>query len=116
MPCYTGLDQLCCIIWCEIFVIREGYILYLKKWSKQQQSVEAKLSHKSPQGEGKIHSDIQRLAPGGFPRKSSDSLQVANSMVKDVHLKPGLASHQSQLTRSRHDKIQMKTREVKKKL
>ena len=115
MPCYTSLDQLCHATWCEIFIVQEGYILYLKKWSRQQQFAKIKSSRRHSQEEGEVHSDVQWLALSGPPRRFSDSPEVTNSVVKDVPSEPGLASHQSQLVRSRHDEIWMKHIEVKEK-
>ena len=41
-----------------------------------------------------IHSDIQRLVPGGSIKKISESPEVANSSVKDDPSKREPASHQ----------------------
>ena len=115
MPRYTSLDQLHHAIWCKMFIVQEGYILYLKKWSRQQQFAEIKSSRKHSKEEGEVHSDMQWLALSCPPRRFSDSPEVTNSVVKDVPSEPGLASHQNQLARSRRDKIWMKHIEVKEK-
>ena len=115
LPHYTDLDQLHSAIWCKIFIVQEGYIPYLKKWSRQQQFADIKSSRKHSQEEGEVHSDVQWLVLSGPPRRFGDSPEVANSVVKDIPLEPGLASHQSQLTRSRCDEIQMKHIGVKEK-
>ena len=60
MSHFTGIEKLQQAIWCEIFVVREGYILYLKTWS--QKSPEFRV--KQLQEEDEVHSDIQRLHPG----------------------------------------------------
>ena len=44
-------------------MVTEGYIPYLRKWIKLQDSPKAKT--KADQGVSEVHSDIQRLAPGG---------------------------------------------------
>ena len=59
MSHYTSLDKLCHAIWCEIYIVREGYIPYLKKWSKIQKSTEDKLVDQDSQEED-MHGDIQR--------------------------------------------------------
>ena len=74
MSHYTGLDKLHQVIWCEILVVREGYIPYLKKWSKHQQSAKKAEVDENPH---ELHSDIQRLVPGG--PKMSDSQKLTNS-------------------------------------
>ena len=76
MSRYTGLDKLCHAIWCEIYMIREGYIPYLKQWIELQESSNTK--DKDDSREDEVHSDIQRLFPGG-PKKVSDSQKLANS-------------------------------------
>ena len=38
--CLNGTEQLRWAIWCEIYVIRVGYIPYLKKFAKQLDSEE----------------------------------------------------------------------------
>ena len=75
-------------------MIREGYILYLKKWNKAS-AVGSR--------ENIVHSDIQRLALGVSTERSSGSLEVTKSPAKDAHQKSGLASHQEQLARRRSD-------------
>ena len=58
---------------------------------------------------------MQELALSGPPRRFGDSPEVTNSVMKDIPLEPRLASHQSQLTRSKCDKIWMTHIEVKEK-
>ena len=53
----TGSEKLRRTIWCEIFVVTEGYIPYLRKWIKLQDSPKAKI--KADQSD---QSDIQHLA------------------------------------------------------
>ena len=69
---YLGPEKLKQAIWCKLFVIREGYILYLREWIKLQDSPKAKT--KADQSASEIHSNIQQLAPGG-------SLKVGDSQV-----------------------------------
>ena len=64
-----GLQQ---AIWYEIFVIREGYIPYLKMWSRKSPEFRVK---QLQEGE-EIHGDIQRLHPGQN-REGCDSPEVA---------------------------------------
>ena len=71
MSHYTSLNKPHRAIWCEIYVIREGYIPYLKKWTELQESSNIKVKDDSQEDEA--HSNIQRLFPGG-PKKVSDSL------------------------------------------
>ena len=71
---YLGPEKLKWAIWCELFVIHEGYIPYLKKWNQLQDS--PKTDIKADQRGGEIHSDIQCLVPGG-PLKVGDSQEVA---------------------------------------
>ena len=59
------------------------------------------------QEEDVIHSDIQRLAPGGSLKKSSESPEVTKSMTKDGPLRRELASHQSQLTHCQSPDVSM---------
>ena len=59
----TGSEKLRRAIWCEIFVVTKGYIPYLQKWIKLQDSPKART--KADQSVSEIHSDIQHLAPGG---------------------------------------------------
>ena len=73
MSCYAGSEKLHRAIWCELFVVREEYILYLKKWSKQSTKP---VVDQGLEEEDVIHSDIQRLAPGGFLKKSSELPEV----------------------------------------
>ena len=42
--CLNGTEQLRRAIWCEIYVIRVGYIPYLKKFAKQLDSDEEEIS------------------------------------------------------------------------
>ena len=72
--CYFGPEKLKRAIWCELFVIREGYIPYLKKWSRLQDSPAT--DAKGDSSGGDPHSDIQRLVPGGSV-KVDDSQKVA---------------------------------------
>ena len=60
MTHFMGTKKLQRAIWCEIFVVQEGYILYLRTWS--QKSPESRV--KQLQEEDEVHSDIQRLHPG----------------------------------------------------
>ena len=71
----TGSEKLRRAIWCEIFVVTEGYIPYLRKWIKLQDSAKAKT--KADQSASEIHSDIQRLAPSGSS-KVGDSQNLPN--------------------------------------
>ena len=73
---YLGPEKLKRAIWCELFVIREGYILYLKKWTKPQDQTRAEV--KADPDDNKIHSDIQHLVPGE-PPKFGDSQKLAIS-------------------------------------
>ena len=91
---YLGPEKLKRAIWCELFVIREGYIPYLKKWNKAS-AVGSR--------EDIVHSDIPRLALGVSMERSSRSLEVTKSPAKDAHQKSGLASRQEQLARRRSD-------------
>ena len=72
---YFGPEKLKRAIWCELFVIREGYIPYLKKWSRLRDTsvtdVKADSSGEDP------HSDIQHLVPS-VSTKVDDSQKVAN--------------------------------------
>ena len=86
--CYLGPKKLKRAIWCELFVICEGYIPYLKKWDKAS----AVGLH-----EDIVHSNIQHLALGVSTERSSGSLEVAKMPAKDTCQKSGLASHQEQL-------------------
>ena len=72
MSHFTGTKKLQWAIWCEIFMIREGYIPYLKMWSRKSPEFKVK---QLQEGE-EIHSDIQRLHPGQN-RKGCDSPEVA---------------------------------------
>ena len=76
-------------------MVREGYIPYLKMWSRES----PKSSVKQCQEEGEVHSDIQRLVPGSSSDEHSESLKVANSAVEDEPSKHELASHQKKLAR-----------------
>ena len=55
-------------------MVTEGYIQYLRKWIKLQDSPKAKI--KADQSESEIHSNIQCLAPGGSS-KVGDSQKLA---------------------------------------
>ena len=83
MSCYTGPEKCCRAIWCELFVV-QGYIPYLKKWSKQSTKP---VVDQGSQEEDAIHSDIQRLAPGGFLKMSGKLPEVAKSMTKNGPLR-----------------------------
>ena len=71
---YLGPEKLKRAIWCELFVIREGYLPYVKKWAKLQDQARAEV--RADPHHNKIHNDLQHLAPGG-PRKVSDSQELA---------------------------------------
>ena len=71
--CYFGPEKLKRAIWCELFVIREGYIPYLKKWSRLRDSSVTGMRDESSGGDP--HSDIQNLVPGGSA-KIGDSQEV----------------------------------------
>ena len=73
---YLGPEKLKRAIWCELFMIREGYILYLKKWIKLQDQTSAEV--KADPDDNEIHSDIQHLVPGE-PLKFGDSQKLAKS-------------------------------------
>ena len=83
MSHYTGLDKLCSAIWCEIFVVKEGYIPYLKKWLNPQHSAEIDPNKKKKSWEEDVHSNIQRLCPGGLRQlatcKHSPTLMIQGS-------------------------------------
>ena len=74
--CYFGSEKLKWAIWCELFIIREGYIPYLKKWSRLQDASVTDVKADSS-GEGP-HSDIQHLVPS-VSTEVGDSQKVANS-------------------------------------
>ena len=101
MSHFAGTEKLRRAIWCKIFVVQEGYILYLKIWS--QKSLESRV--KQLQEEDEVHSDIQRLDPGSSLDKHSESLEVANSAVGDKPLKLELASHQKKLARKCNQEV-----------
>ena len=71
---YLGPEKLKRAIWCELFVIREGYLLYLKKWAKLQDQARAEV--RADPDDNKICNNLQHLAPGG-PPKVSDSQELA---------------------------------------
>ena len=73
---YFGPEKLKRAIWCELFVIHEGYILYLEKWSRLRDSPATDVKVNS--SEGDPHSDIQHLVPGGST-KVGNSQKVAKS-------------------------------------
>ena len=75
---YFGPEKLKRAIWCELFVIREGYVPYLRKWSKLRDTLTTDVKANSSGEEP--HSDIQRLVPG-VSTKIDDSQKVANSGV-----------------------------------
>ena len=74
--CYLGPKKLKRAIWCELFVIREGYLQYLKKWAKLQDQIRAEV--RVDPDDNKIHNNLQYLAPGG-PLKFGDSQELAKS-------------------------------------
>ena len=74
--CYLSLEKLKRAIWCELFVIHEGYIPCLKKWIKLQEQTRAEV--KDDLDDNEIHSDIQYLVPGG-PLKFDDSQKLTKS-------------------------------------
>ena len=96
MSRFSGAEKLRRAIWCEIFMVWEGYILYLKKWS--QKSLEPN-TKQLPEVD-KVYSDVQRLVLRGSLGKDRESLEVANLAVEDKPLKCELASHQKKLTRN----------------
>ena len=73
---YLGPEKLKRAIWCKLFVIREGYLLYLKKWAKLQDQARAEV--RADPDDNKIRNDLQHLALGG-PLKVSDSQELAKS-------------------------------------
>ena len=77
-------------------MVREGYILYLKKWS--QKSLEPNTKQLPEVDE--VHSDVQRLVSRGSLGKDSESLEVTNSAAEDKPSKHELASHQKKLARN----------------
>ena len=80
MSYYTGPEKLRQAIWCELFIVQKGYILHLKKWSKQSAKL---ITDRGSQEEDEIHNDIQRLAPGGPFKKSSESPEIAKLVAED---------------------------------
>ena len=95
MSHFLGAKKLRQAIWCEIFVVRGGYIPYLKTWS--QKSLESRV--KQLQEEDEVHSDVQRLVPGSSLDRHSESLEVTNSAVGDKPSKRELAGCQKKLAR-----------------
>ena len=95
MSCFLGAEKLRRAIWCEIFMVREGYIPYLKTWSRK--SPESRI--KQLQEEDEIHSDVQRLVPESSMDEHSKSLEVASSAEGDEPSKHELASRQKKLAR-----------------
>ena len=73
---YFGPEKLKWAIWCELFVIREGYIPCLKKWSRLRDSPVTDVKVNSSGGDP--HNDIQNLVPGGS-MKVGDSQKVTKS-------------------------------------
>ena len=73
---YFGPEKLKRIIWCELFMIHEGYLPYLKKWIKLQEQTRTEVGADSD--DNKISSDLQRLAPGR-PPKIGNSQELAKS-------------------------------------
>ena len=74
--CYFDPEKLKRAIWCELFVIREGYIPYLKKWNRLWDTSTTDM--KADSGGEEPHSDIQHLVPG-VSTKVDDSQKVTNS-------------------------------------
>ena len=72
MSCFMGVKKLRRAIWCKIFVVREGYIPYLRMCSRKSPEFRVK----QLQEEDEVHSDIQRLHPGQN-REGCDSPEVA---------------------------------------
>ena len=105
MSHFSGIEKLRQAIWCEIFMVQEGYIPYLRSRESLRFSV------KQCQEEGKVHSDIQRLVPGSSSDEHSKSPKVANSAVEDEPLKCELASHQKKLARMCNRVVMTETRE-----
>ena len=101
MSHFSGIEKLQRAIWCEIFMVQEGYIPYLRTWSRKS----PRSSVKQHQGEGKVHSDIQRLVPGTTSGKHSESPEVANSTTEDKPSKCEVASHQKELARKRNQVV-----------
>ena len=79
---FTSSEKLQQAIWCEIFVVTEGYIPYLRKWIKLQDSPKAKT--KADQSVSEVHSNIQRLAPVGSS-EVGDSQNSPNQMTQHDH-------------------------------
>ena len=73
---YLGPEKLKRAIWCELFVICEGYLPYLKKWAKLQDQARAEV--RADPDNNKIRNDLQHLVPDG-PPKVSDSQELAKS-------------------------------------
>ena len=61
MSHFNSAETLRRAIWCEIFVVREGYILYLKEWYKK--SLKPKMNQQMLEVD-ETHSDIQGLVLG----------------------------------------------------
>ena len=95
MAHFTGAKKLQRAIWCKIFVVRAGYILYLRTWSWKS----PRSSVTQRQEEGEVHSDIQRLVLGSSLDEHNESLKVTNSTAEDKPSKHKLASHQKKLAR-----------------
>ena len=98
MSHFLGIKKLQQAIWCEIFVVREGYIPYLRTWSRKS----PRSSVKQHQGEGEVHSDVQRLVPGTSSGKHSELPEVANSTTEDKPLKHEVVGRQKELARKRN--------------
>ena len=73
---YLGPEKLKRAIWCELFMIREGYIPYLKKWIKLPDQTRGEV--KADPDDNEIYSDIQHLVPG-VPLKFGDSQKPTKS-------------------------------------
>ena len=57
-------------------MIREGYLLYLKKWVKLQEQTRTEV--RADSDDNRIRKDLQPLAPGRTP-KFGDSQELAKS-------------------------------------
>ena len=85
--CYLGPEKLKRAIWCELFVIREGYILYLEKWIKLQDQTRAEV--KAYPDDNEIHSDIQHLVPGEPATCESTRKSVPKTKLRSDPLEEG---------------------------
>ena len=76
---YFGPEKLKRAIWCELFVLREGYILYFKKWNRSRDSPVTGMKIDSSGGDPQ--SDIQHFIPGGS-MKVGDSQKSPNRGIQ----------------------------------